>query len=83
MKFIGKPPRDAGKPITKVFQIEKTQEIYVVIDASRLSARESRSKFRRSKFQAQCADEQRCLNLELVEPWNLELPPWSATSPRR
>jgi len=29
-----------GKPITKVFQIEKTQEVYVVIDASRLSARE-------------------------------------------
>ena len=29
-----------GRPITKVFQIEKTQEIYVVIDASRLSARE-------------------------------------------
>ena len=29
-----------GKPITKVFQIEKTQEIYVVIDASRLSARD-------------------------------------------
>jgi uncharacterized protein (DUF58 family) len=28
-----------GKPITKVFQIEKTQEIYVVVDASRLSAR--------------------------------------------
>jgi uncharacterized protein (DUF58 family) len=28
-----------GRPITKVFQIEKTQEIYVVIDASRLSAR--------------------------------------------
>lgn len=28
-----------GHPITKVFQIEKTQEIYVVIDASRLSAR--------------------------------------------
>jgi uncharacterized protein (DUF58 family) len=26
-------------PITKVFQIEKTQEIYLVIDASRLSAR--------------------------------------------
>ena len=36
-----------GKPITKVFQIERTQEIYVVIDASRLSAREtvSSSKF--------------------------------------
>lgn len=28
-----------GKPITKVFQIERTQEVYVVIDASRLSAR--------------------------------------------
>jgi uncharacterized protein (DUF58 family) len=28
-----------GKPITKVFQIEKTQEIYVIVDASRLSAR--------------------------------------------
>lgn len=28
-----------GKPITKVFQIEKTQEVYVVLDASRLSAR--------------------------------------------
>ncbi len=30
-----------GKPVTKVFQIERTQEIYVVIDASRLSAREN------------------------------------------
>jgi len=29
-----------GRPITKVFQIERTQEVYVVIDASRLSARE-------------------------------------------
>jgi uncharacterized protein (DUF58 family) len=28
-----------GRPITKVFQIEKTQEVYVIIDASRLSAR--------------------------------------------
>jgi uncharacterized protein (DUF58 family) len=28
-----------GKPVTKVFQIERTQEIYVVVDASRLSAR--------------------------------------------
>lgn len=28
-----------GKPITKVFQIERTQEVYVVMDASRLSAR--------------------------------------------
>jgi uncharacterized protein (DUF58 family) len=28
-------------PITKVYQIERTQEIYVIIDASRLSARSS------------------------------------------
>jgi len=28
-----------GRPITKVFQVERTQEIYIVIDASRLSAR--------------------------------------------
>ena len=28
-----------SRPITKVFQIERTQEVYVVIDASRLSAR--------------------------------------------
>jgi uncharacterized protein (DUF58 family) len=28
-----------GHPITKVFQIERTQEVYVVVDASRLSAR--------------------------------------------
>ncbi len=30
-----------ARPITKVFQIERTQEIYVVIDASRLSARKT------------------------------------------
>jgi uncharacterized protein (DUF58 family) len=28
-----------GRPITKVFQVERTQEIYLVIDASRLSGR--------------------------------------------
>jgi uncharacterized protein (DUF58 family) len=28
-----------GRPITKIFQIERTQEVYVAIDASRLSAR--------------------------------------------
>ncbi len=28
-----------GVPITKVFQVERTQEVYVVLDASRLSAR--------------------------------------------
>ncbi len=30
-----------GHPVTKVFQIERTQEVYVVLDASRLSARAS------------------------------------------
>ncbi|MEY2408013.1 MAG: hypothetical protein QOF48_683 [Verrucomicrobiota bacterium] len=28
-----------GHPVTKVFQIERTQEVYVIIDASRLSGR--------------------------------------------
>lgn len=28
-----------GRPITKIFQVERTQEIYVIIDASRLSGR--------------------------------------------
>jgi uncharacterized protein (DUF58 family) len=30
-----------GHPITKVFQVERTQEVYVIVDASRLSARKS------------------------------------------
>ena len=30
-----------GLPITKVYQIERTQQIYVIIDGSRLSARDS------------------------------------------
>ncbi len=30
-----------GQPITKVYQIERTQQIYVVVDGSRLSARNS------------------------------------------
>lgn len=29
-----------GRPVTKIFQIERTQEVYVILDASRLSARE-------------------------------------------
>jgi uncharacterized protein (DUF58 family) len=28
-----------GKPVTKLYQIEKTQEVYVIVDRSRLSAR--------------------------------------------
>jgi len=34
-----------GHPVTKVFQVERTQEIYVVIDSSRLSARPVVSRF--------------------------------------
>lgn len=30
-----------GRPVTKVYQIERTQEVYVVIDTSRLMGRES------------------------------------------
>ena len=30
-----------GRPITKVFQVERTQEVYVIIDSSRLTAKES------------------------------------------
>jgi uncharacterized protein (DUF58 family) len=29
-----------GRPVTKIFQIERTQEVYVILDASRLAARE-------------------------------------------
>lgn len=33
-----------GRPITRVFQVEKTQEVYVVLDASRLLARPTETK---------------------------------------
>jgi len=29
-----------GRPVTKVYQIERTQEVYLIVDASRLTARE-------------------------------------------
>ena len=32
-----------GEPVTRTFQIERTQEVYVVVDHSRMSAREIRS----------------------------------------
>jgi len=31
-----------GRPVTKVFQVERTQEVYVIVDASRLSTRRLR-----------------------------------------
>jgi uncharacterized protein (DUF58 family) len=40
-----------GRPVTKIFQIERTQEVYVVVDSSRLSGRAipiSSSEFRGS-----------------------------------
>jgi uncharacterized protein (DUF58 family) len=37
-----------GQPITKVYQIERTQQIYVIIDGSRLSVRNSDPHGRRS-----------------------------------
>jgi len=42
-----------GKPITKVFQIERTQEVYVVIDASRLSARKVEKSIEKSVVSSQ------------------------------
>lgn len=33
-----------GKPVTKIFQIERTQELYVIVDASRLTARTQMAK---------------------------------------
>ena len=42
-----------GHPVTKVYQIERTQEVYVILDASRLSARPVQSsefKVQSSKF---------------------------------
>jgi uncharacterized protein (DUF58 family) len=42
-----------GHPVTKVYQIERTQEVYVILDASRLSARSVQSsefKVQGSKF---------------------------------
>ena len=50
-----------GKPVTKIFQIERTQEIYVIIDASRLSARKTEvqsSKFKDQSSEAAPVDDQ-------------------------
>jgi uncharacterized protein (DUF58 family) len=56
-----------GHPVTKVFQIERTQEVYVVMDASRLSAREAvpSPEFRVSRLeQARLSDRHETQNLE-------------------
>jgi uncharacterized protein (DUF58 family) len=40
-----------GHPVTKVFQVERTQEVYLVLDASRLSARSADTPGLRLKVQ--------------------------------
>ena len=45
-----------GVPVTKVFQIERTQQIYVIIDASRLSARSPHASSLSIQGDAQTAD---------------------------
>ena len=62
-----------GKPITKVFQIEKTQEVYVVVDASRLSARAVQS----SKFKVPGSK-----SPDDARPGTLTLEPGTATLER-
>ena len=39
-----------GHPITKIFQIERTQEVYVILDSSRLSGREINGKSSLERF---------------------------------
>ena len=46
-----------GEPITKIYQIERTQQIYVIIDASRLSARSAVVNFRPATSDAQTQTE--------------------------
>ena len=38
-----------GRPVTKVFQVERTQEVYVIVDASRLTARPAAPAIRNPK----------------------------------
>jgi uncharacterized protein (DUF58 family) len=46
-----------GEPITKIYQIERTQQIYVIIDASRLSARSAAVNSRPATSDAQTRTE--------------------------
>jgi uncharacterized protein (DUF58 family) len=48
-----------GRPVTKVFQIERTQEVYVVIDASRLSARPLKGREARDEGRGVDSDDRR------------------------
>ena len=48
-----------GRPVTKVFQIERTQEVYVIIDASRLSARRVASQGGVTSHQSSVISDQR------------------------
>ncbi len=58
-----------GRPVTKVFQIEKTQEVYVIVDASRLSARKSQDLPENEQASAVCSPEtilERFINAALI-----------------
>jgi uncharacterized protein (DUF58 family) len=55
-----------GHPVTKVFQIERTQEVYVVIDASRLSARPSGGTGRETGHQESNTTLERYITVALV-----------------
>lgn len=56
-----------GRPITKIFQIERTQEVYVVLDASRLSARATEAEGG--------ASERQSVERVASKPWSAFNPP--------
>jgi uncharacterized protein (DUF58 family) len=55
-----------GHPVTKVYQIERTQEVYVVIDASRLSVRKVSSLLGDAASQAETSTLERFITAALV-----------------
>lgn len=64
-----------GHPVTKVFQIERTQEVYVVVDASRLSARPASSGPNPVFSKAQPTRVERSGDSLNTEYWKLNTPP--------
>jgi uncharacterized protein (DUF58 family) len=58
-----------GRPVTKVYQIERTQEVYVILDASRLSARELENPARPG---TRVSTLERFINAALVLAWAAE-----------
>lgn len=54
------------KPITKVFQVEKSQEVYLAIDSSRLSSRTSTNDSERKRAETSESDRQSLLTSHLL-----------------